>query len=58
MSSSFAYKVRDPLGNVHEGSVDAGSVDDVLRIEHGIISSHRSRANIIIDKDYSVRKEG
>ncbi|MDH3597169.1 MAG: hypothetical protein OEU09_02605 [Rhodospirillales bacterium] len=30
-------------------------IDDVLRIEHGIISSHRSRADIIIDKDYSVR---
>ncbi len=29
-------------------------IDDVLRIEHGIISSHRSRADIIINQDYSV----
>lgn len=31
-------------------------IDQVLRIEHGIISAHRSRADIIIDKDYSVRE--
>jgi len=29
-------------------------LDEVLRIEHGIISSHRSLADIIINKDYSV----
>lgn len=29
-------------------------IDKVLEIEHGVISSHRSRANIIINKDYSV----
>lgn len=33
-------------------------IDEVLRIEHGIISAHRSRADIIIDKDYSVRTAG
>lgn len=30
-------------------------IDDVLKIEHDIISAHKSRANIIIDDDYSVR---
>jgi uridine kinase len=30
-------------------------IDQVLQIEHGIISSHRSRADIIVDKDYSAR---
>jgi len=29
-------------------------LDEVLRIEHAIISSHRPRADIIINKDYSV----
>ncbi len=29
-------------------------IDDVLRIEHGIIASHRSLADIIINKDYTV----
>lgn len=29
-------------------------IDEVLRIEHDIISGHRSRADIVIDKDYSV----
>lgn len=29
-------------------------IDNVLEIEHGVISSHKSRANIIINKDYSV----
>jgi uridine kinase len=29
-------------------------LDEVLRIEHAIISLHRSRADIIINKDYSV----
>ncbi len=33
-------------------------IDEVLRIEHGIISAHRSRADIVIDKDYSVRTAG
>ena len=29
-------------------------IDDVLKIEHGIISSHRARADIVINADYSV----
>lgn len=29
-------------------------IDDVLRIEHEIISSHRPRADIVINADYSV----
>jgi len=29
-------------------------LDEVLRIEHAIISSHRPKADIIINKDYSV----
>jgi hypothetical protein len=33
-------------------------IDEVLEIEHGIISAHRARADIIIDKDYSVRTTG
>jgi uridine kinase len=33
-------------------------IDEVLRIEHAIISAHRSRADIIINKDYSVRTAG
>ncbi len=33
-------------------------IDDVLKIEHRIISAHKARADIIIEKDYSVRKNG
>lgn len=33
-------------------------IDDVLQIEHRIISAHGSRADIVIEKDYSVRKNG
>ncbi len=33
-------------------------IDEVLRIEHGIISAQRTHADIIIDKDYSVRPAG
>ncbi|UCH74862.1 MAG: hypothetical protein JSU82_03135 [Rhodospirillales bacterium] len=33
-------------------------IDDVLRIEHEIIAAHRSRADIVINKDYSVGSEG
>lgn len=29
-------------------------IDNVLEIEHGIISAHRNLANIIVNKDYSV----
>ncbi len=29
-------------------------IDDVLKIEHGIISLHRARADIVINADYSV----
>ncbi len=29
-------------------------IDEVLKIEHGIILSHQSRADIVIDTDYSV----
>jgi len=29
-------------------------VDEVLKIEHGIISEHRARADIVIESDYSV----
>lgn len=31
-------------------------IDQVLLIEHGIISVHKSRADIIVNKDYSVSK--
>jgi len=37
----------------HESELDP-FIDNVLEIEHSIISSHKSRANIIINKDYSV----
>lgn len=33
-------------------------IDDVLKIEHDIISVHKSRAEIIINDDYSVRQVG
>jgi len=33
-------------------------LEKVLEIEHGIISSHRSRADIIITRDYEVRENG
>ncbi len=33
-------------------------IDDVLKIEHDIISSHKSRADIIIHTDYSVSMAG
>ena len=33
-------------------------IDSVLQIEHRIISAHRARADIVIEKDYSVRKNG
>ena len=29
-------------------------IDEVLKIEHAIISEHRARANIVINADYSV----
>jgi uridine kinase len=31
-------------------------LETILEIEHGIISSHKSRADIIVTKDYRVRK--
>ena len=38
--------------------MDASELDaftaDVLKIEHDIISSHKSRADIIINQDYTV----
>jgi uridine kinase len=37
----------------HESELDP-FIDRVLEIEHGIISSHKSRANIVINNDYSV----
>lgn len=33
-------------------------IDDVLQIEHRIISAHRAHADIVIGKDYAVRKTG
>ena len=33
-------------------------IDDVLRIEHDIISAHKSRAEIIINENYSVSAAG
>ncbi len=37
----------------HKSELDP-FIDKVLTIEHGIISSHKSRADIVINKDYSV----
>lgn len=33
-------------------------IDQVLEIEHGIISSHKTRAQIIVDADYNVTEAG
>jgi len=33
-------------------------IDEVLKIEHAIISEHRARADIVIDADYSVTAQG
>lgn len=40
----------------HESELDP-FIDKVLDIEHGIISSHKPRANIIIHTDYSVSEQ-
>lgn len=39
----------------HESELDE-FIDRVLEIEHGIISLHRAKADIIITKDYEVQK--
>lgn len=39
----------------HKSELDP-FIDEVLRIEHEIISSHRPRANIVIGKDYTVSR--
>ncbi len=33
-------------------------IDEVLKIEHAIISGHRARADVVIDADYSVTAKG
>ena len=33
-------------------------IDRVLEIEHGIISSHKPRAQIVVDKDYNAHPAG
>lgn len=40
----------------HESELDP-FIDKVLDIEHGIISSHKQRANIVINTDYSVSEQ-
>lgn len=39
----------------HESELDP-FIDDVLKIEHDIISAHKARADIVIGKEYSVSR--
>ena len=58
----IARNYQDTRGHREKRKRDSSEldpfIDDVLKIEHRIISAHRSRADIVIEKDYSVRKNG